>query len=154
MSELTSPLSLLVYGTFFLIGTLHVFTPVNRTLSTIGLVIVSLVAALLRIEGIRYMFKDRPLGFSSLANTFFLHVILFSSLFIILMDDYTIQDPTNTLMDAVYYSVDTTTTNGASGIVPSSTTTKTFHTINLLDSYLLLITLGFYVIKNVSAIAG
>lgn len=154
MSKLTSPVSLFVYGSFVLIGSLHVFAPVNDFLTKVGLVLIALVGAYLRVQGIGRMIRDEPMGFSSLVNTFLLHVVVFSALFILFEKEYSNTDPTNTFVDSVYYSVDTTTTNGASGITPSSATTKTIHTVNILDSYLLLITLGFYVIKNVSAIAG
>jgi hypothetical protein len=154
MSTLTSPLTLVVVTGFAIAGSLRVFSGADKTLTGIGLVLVILLAVYLRAGGLVKMFRDEQMGFSALANTFLQHVIIFAALFIIYMDDYTIIDPTNAMIDSVLYSVDTTTTNGAAGITPSTTATKVTHLVNLLDSYLLLITLGFYVIKNVSSIAG
>jgi hypothetical protein len=154
MSSLTSPLALISCLGFILAGSLRVFSGVDKGLSTVLLLLVVLVSGYLRVDGLRRMFRDEKLGFSSLANTFVQHNIEFAALFIIFMDDYTIIDPTNAMVDSILYSVDTTTTNGSSGITPSAKTTKTTHAINLLDSYVLLITLGFYVIKGVSSIAG
>jgi hypothetical protein len=154
MTSLTSPLAVISVVGFIIAASLRVFSDIDRRVTNTFLVLVVLLSGYLRIDGLRKMFRDEMLGFSALANTFIQHNIIFASLFIIYMDDYTIIDPTNAMVDSILYSVDTTTTNGSSGITPSTKATKTTHTINLLDSYILLITLGFYVVRNVASIAG
>lgn len=69
--------------------------------------------------------------------------------FVILESEYTSFEPSGTGVDSLYYSVDTIVTNGGARVVPSTSKTKIIHIINLIDTYILLTTIGFFIVKNV-----
>lgn len=123
--------------------------PSDNFLMNTSIVILALIALYLRYKGIRSTFQNKTTGFLELGGTVLSHIVLFALLFILFRDDYTIPDPTNVLVDSFFYSTDTTTTNGASGITPKSGITKGFHILNILDSYLLILTLGTFIIRRI-----
>ena len=108
------------------------------------------LALLIRVNGLRSMLQNKTMGYLEIGSTIFSHIILFALLFILFRDDYSITDPTNAFVDSFYYSTDTTTTNGASGITPKSGITKSIHVVNILDSYFLILVLGTFILKRIA----
>lgn len=114
-----------------------------------GLIGTVVLALYLRWTSFRNIFLRSTSSLWDVANSFISHTLLFSSLYVLLETEYTVSEPSGTLVDSIYYSIDTVTTNGAARVFPNSERAKIIHIINLLDSYLMLITLGFYIVRNV-----
>lgn len=110
----------------------------------LGLVLVSFLAGYVRYETLRKTFAG-DLNLTMALFAVFSHIILFAALFILFNSDYSVDNPTNVFVDSVYYSTDTTTTNGASGIIPSTGYTKMIHTVNILDSLFIILTMGSFI---------
>jgi hypothetical protein len=95
------------------------------------------------------MFVKNEYDVWDVVNSISSHVLLFSSLYIIFGTEYTRKEPAGDLIDSIYYSMDTLTTNGTGRNLPNTGRTIMIHILNLLDTYLLFITLGFYIINIV-----
>jgi len=114
-----------------------------------GLVVTALLAFWLRWISFRNLMLQPNPSMWDVINAFVSHTIGFAALFIIFQSEFTIMDTSNPVMDSLFYSVDTVTTNGAGRIYPVTSIAKTIHVINLLDSYFLFITLGYFIIQNI-----
>lgn len=142
-------LSLITLTAFGVLATIAPNAPGNNLIN-IGLWGVVILSAYVRFTTLQKTFQGK-LDYMQVAISVFSHIILFAALFIILQADYTITDPTNVFVDSVFYSTDTTTTNGASGITPKTGYTKAVHTFNILDSYLMILTLGSFIYTQIKA---
>ena len=140
-------LSIFTLATFFILAAIAPTAPSNAAID-FGLWVVVLLTGYIIFTTLQRTFQGR-LDYLQVATSVISHIVLFASLFIILRSDYTIGDPTNVFVDSIYYSTDTTTTNGASGITPNSGYTKAIHTVNILDSYLMILTLGSFVYAQI-----
>ena len=138
---------LFTLAAFAILATIAPNTPGNNLIN-IGLWGVVILSAYVRFTTLQRTFQGK-LDYIQMATSVFSHIILFAALFIILQTDYSISDPTNVFVDSIYYSTDTTTTNGASGITPTSGYTKAVHTVNILDSYLMILTLGSFIYAKI-----
>jgi hypothetical protein len=135
-----------MYILYAVFGTLVISNPTNEIVRG-GLVVTILLALWVRWYTLLLVFRSHELTYLDIINSFFSHTIIFSALYMLAPGDYSVPSTTNVFVDSLFYSVDTVTTNGASNIIPSSALSRTFHTVNLLDAYLLLITLGYYIIN-------
>lgn len=137
-----------MYLLYVIFGTLSINNPTNDFVRA-GLVITALLGVWVRAQTLYLVFNKRTLSYTDIVNSFLSHTIVFSALYMLSPNDYSLPSTTNTFVDSLYYSVDTVTTNGASDIRPTTALTRSIYIINLLDAYLLLITLGYYVINLV-----
>jgi hypothetical protein len=140
-------LTLGVYGLYVLFGLLTSGGSTNWIVRG-GLITVIVGALAIRLYTLFLTFTHYKLTYQDIANCFFSHVILFSAICMLLETEYTITDPSNIFLDSLFYSVDTVTTNGVANVIPKTGVAKLIHVINLIDSYVLLITLGFYIVRN------
>jgi len=145
--KMSLPLSIFTLVGFFILAAISPNSPGNQVID-LGLWIVVLLTGYIRFTTLQRTFQGK-LDYLQVATSVISHIVLFSSLFIILRSDYTISDPTNVFVDSIYYSTDTTTTNGASGITPKTGSTKVVHTFNILDSYLMILTLGSFIYARI-----
>lgn len=131
--------------TLFNVGDIYIYIAAGLTI---------LISSIIRGYDIYLTFADgsyqRDTTYWKLIQIFVSHVILFTSLFIILKNDYTIPTPTNTVVDAIYYTVDISSSVGTNNINPTTLYSKLAETINQLDTYLILITFGLYTIRTIS----
>lgn len=114
------------------------------------LVAAVLLAATLRIFTLMAMFRRGGVGMGmhrqEILYSLLSHALLFSSLFILFKDDYTIPNPTNTLTDSLYFTTDILSTVGTSDIKPVTTFSKTIGIFHHLDAYLLLLLIGYEIV--------
>jgi hypothetical protein len=137
-----------LYVPYLIVGILSVVDSTNLGVRA-GLVAVAVAALVARAYTLYMMFRQHVHTYSLLALAFFSHVILFSTLCILFEGEYKITNPSNIFVDSLFYSVDTITTNGVEGVVPKSALSRLIHIANLLDTYILLTTVGFYVMRNI-----
>jgi hypothetical protein len=119
--------------------------------SSPGLIISIILSVLVRGLSFRNMFMNRMFSIWDIVNSVSSHILLFSSLYILLESEYTSFEPSGDLIDSIYYSVDTITTNGGARVIPVSGRSKLIHVVNLLDTYLLFVTIGFYIVQFVKS---
>jgi hypothetical protein len=119
--------------------------------SSPGLVITTGLSILVRYLSFRNMFMSRTFSIWDIVNSVSSHILLFSSLYILLESEYTSFESSGELIDSIYYSVDTITTNGGARVIPVSGRTQLIHIVNLLDTYLLFVTIGFFIVQSVKS---
>jgi hypothetical protein len=119
-----------------------------------GLLIPILLGIYLRWGAFRDMFLKPNPTYRTVFTAFLSHVVLFSSLFLLIKGDFVIMEPSEPVLDSLFYNVDTVTTNGSVRIFPNTGMSKAYHIVNLLDSYLLFITLGFFILRNIKITPG
>lgn len=133
------------------------FTPVLSglfalagSLDNLPLLILTIVSCIyVRVLSFRNMFVRNMYTIWDVVNSVSSHLLLFSSLYIIFGTEYTKEEPVGDFIDSLYYSMDTLTTNGAGRIVPNTGRTIMIHILNLIDTYLLFVTIGFYIVQVV-----
>lgn len=76
------------------------------------------------------------------------HIGVFALGYLIISHKFTNSNPTTPTIDALSYAVDTVITNGDSGIRAVDSVSKSMQIINLLDTYLLLATFGYYIFRT------
>lgn len=135
-----------MYFLYVIFGILVINNPSNEVVRA-GLIITILLSLWVRAYTLYLVFRSHQLSYMDVVNSFLSHVVLFSAIYMLSPGDYSISSTTNTFVDSLFYSVDTVTTNGASNIIPMTVLSRFVHIVNLIDSYLLLITLGYYVIN-------
>lgn len=114
------------------------------------LVVAVLLAATLRFFTLVAMFRRGGVGkgmyWKEILYSLLSHALLFSSLFILFKDNYSIPNPTNTLTDSLYFTTDILATVGTSDIKPVTTLSKTIGIFHHLDAYLLLLLIGYEIV--------
>jgi hypothetical protein len=115
-----------------------------------GLIVPILLGGYLRWISFRNMFINPRNSYLNVLGAVLSHIVLFSSLFLLIQGDFEILEATTPVLDSLFYNVDTISTNGAVRIYPKTSLSKLFHILNILDSYFLFITLGFFILQNVT----
>lgn len=150
-SSLENILSIGLYALYIFFGLLTSGGSSNLAVQG-GLIFVIAGSLLLRLYTLRITFTHHALTYQDIANSVFSHVILFSAICMLLESEYTIMDPSNIFLDSLFYSVDTVTTNGVASVIPKTGIAKLIHVINLIDTYVLFITMGFYIVRNLKVV--
>lgn len=118
--------------------------------NNLGMLILSASLCLYaRILAFRNMFVRNIYSVWDVVNSVSSHIFLFSSLYIIFSSEYIRYEPAGDIIDSLYYSMDTLSTNGTGRNLPSTGRTIMIHILNLIDTYLLFVTIGFYIINIV-----
>lgn len=136
---------LLYYYTPVLFGLYVLCSSYNYTP---GIAIVTILAFLLRIKSGYNVFILQKPTLIDVVDSFVSHVVLFAGIYALMESEYTSFEPSGTAIDSIYYSMDTIVTNGAARVIPVTARTKTIHMINLIDTYVLLTTIGFFIFRN------
>jgi hypothetical protein len=113
-----------------------------------GIILTIGLALLLRLKSIYNTFVLQKPVLIDVVDSFVSHVVFFAGVYILTESDYTSFEPSGSAIDSLYYSIDTITTNGAARVVPTTDPTKIIHMLNLIDTYVLLTTIGFFVVRN------
>lgn len=105
-------------------------------------------SGILRIMTIRSMFwrKRVHLRPNEIFYSIISHILLFSSLFLLFKDDYSIPNPSNLSIDSLYYTTDILSSIGTSDIRPVTPLGKFIGIFHNIDTYLLLILIGYEII--------
>lgn len=113
------------------------------------LVVSVLVSGILRFLTLRAMFQRGGVGsgmaWSEIVFSIISHILFFSSLFVLFRTDYAVPNPTNPVTDSLYFTTDTLATVGTSDVRPLTALAKTFDIVRYLDTYLLLLLIGYEV---------
>jgi hypothetical protein len=133
------------------VALLALFIVFSLTSSSPGMTLTVLLATVVRILSLRNMVFRPRFRVWDVVNAVVSHTLLFSSLYILLETEYSSLEPSGTIIDSLYYSMDTLTTNGGARVIPVSGRTKLIHIVNLLDTYLLFVTIGFYLVQYVKS---
>lgn len=105
---------------------------------------VIIYGAYLRYVSTAHLYSGLELSRSTVILTFVSHVGIFILAYIYLQDRFDTSNPTNAFLDGIMYSLDTVTTYGDGGVVATDSVGKSVHAINLIDTYLLLASFGYY----------
>jgi hypothetical protein len=116
----------------------------------IFLVVSILISGILRFLTLRAMFRRGGVGkgmaWTEIVFSILSHLLFFSSLFILFRTDYIVPNPTNSVTDSLYFTTDILATVGTSDIRPLTALTKTIDTVHYLDTYLLLLLIGYEIV--------
>lgn len=113
-----------------------------------GIILIGILAFASRIYSVYTIFFTQKPILIDIFESFVSHIILFASVYMLFKTEYTTFEPSGDAVDSLYYSIDTIVTNGAARVIPATTKTISIHLVNLIDSYLLLTTIGFFIVKN------
>lgn len=102
----------------------------------------------LRIKSGIQLYSGKTVNNSTAILSVVSHMGVFALVYLIISHKYTNINPTLPTIDALSYAVDTLITNGDSGIRAVDSVSKSIHIINLLDTYLLLATFGYYIFRT------
>lgn len=105
--------------------------------------------AMFRRDGVGRGMHWREILYSLLS-----HILLFSSLFMLFNDQYVNPSPTNPLTDSLYFATDTLATVGKSEVKPATTFSKVLESLHNLDTYVLLLLVGYEIVFALRDIEG
>lgn len=138
---------LILYIALTIIGSL-IFSG-NDNYATRGLVLGLIAYGIyLRIISGMQLYSGKGVNNSTAILSVVSHLGVFALGYLIISHKFTITNPTIPTIDALSYAVDTVITNGDSGIHAVDSVSKSIHMINLLDTYLLLATFGYYIFRT------
>ena len=116
-------------------------------LSRVSTLPVILYGVYLRVVSTTHLYSGLEISRSTVILTAVSHIGIFILAYVYLQDRFTVLSPTNAFLDGIQYSLDTVTTYGDGGVTAIDSVGKSVHAINLVDTYLLLASFGYYLFQ-------
>lgn len=116
-------------------------------ISRVVVLLVILYGLYLRIVSTSHLYSGLEISRSTVILTAVSHIGIFILAYIYLQDRFTVLNPTNAFLDGIQYSLDTVTTYGDGGVTAVDSIGKSVHALNLVDTYLLLASFGYYLFQ-------
>lgn len=115
--------------------------------SRLAVLLVVLYGVYLRVISTSHLYSGLEISRSTVILTAMSHIGIFILAYIYLQDRFTVLNPTNAFLDGIQYSLDTVTTYGDGGVTAVDSIGKSVHALNLVDTYLLLASFGYYLFQ-------
>lgn len=115
--------------------------------SRLAVLLVVLYGVYLRVISTSHLYSGLEISRSTVILTAISHIGIFILAYIYLQDRFTVLNPTNAFLDGIQYSLDTVTTYGDGGVTAVDSIGKSVHALNLVDTYLLLASFGYYLFQ-------
>lgn len=116
-------------------------------ISRVVVLLVILYGLYLRIVSTSHLYSGLEISRSTVILTAVSHIGIFILAYIYLQDRFTVLNPTNAFLDGIQYSLDTVTAYGDGGVTAVDSIGKSVHALNLVDTYLLLASFGYYLFQ-------